>query len=464
MCLWRRYFELLLLVATSASCSESADPLPQLVVVVDTNAPVAGQVASVPSWQGVAVDTVRVDVLTPSDSPSREFVLPEPTDWPLSFGVAPAEGEPMLLRIRAFSSRWASPGVFEGIEVSDPYRPLTIDRLVELRRPEEDVSRVRVLLDADCLGALVELGSAPSSCIDANRLHAAATEGIEPLADESPASDIGTWPALQITECVGAPVEDRICIPGGLSTLGDLALVGFGAGPELMDPVPMRPVELAPFWMDRLEFTVGRFRALVLAGQVTAPLPDTAADSYAECVWRGADDASNDGYPLNCVERETAVEACGLVGGRLPSEAEWEHAARGRGDGRRYPWGNTTPDCCITGVQGVDCQGRGMEEAGSHPPERCGGVGDLSRDGVADLGGSLSEMFLDTLRPYDAACWSGPGALRNPLCEDPSTKLRGLRGGNWRSGQLIAAAALRHKDDNDAPITTGFRCAYEDGS
>ena len=257
-----------------------------------------------------------------------------------------------------------------------------------------------------------------------------------------------------------------------------------------LDPVPLLPVSVAPFWLDTLEMTVGRFRRL--AGRVTSVAPvtkDPANQFDAFCTYLGEGDASNDALPLNCVTWELATEVCTILGGSLPSEAEWEHAARGRGQRRRFPWGDLNPACCTTsaGRKALPmipqvCPGAGLEPAGSHPAKQdCPGLGDVSRDGILDLGGGVREWTRDAYRPYGHPCW-GVGLGVDRVCE--GTSLDGgldggdggdgdggdggvalsdiqhtTRGGAWSAGPTLALAALRSsliKETNE----TGFRCRY----
>lgn len=292
----------------------------------------------------------------------------------------------------------------------------------------------------------------------------------------------GSWAGALPIPCVGAAPSgvDAVCVAGGFSVLGDLAFEGAGDGVSELDPTPLRPVRLSPFFMDRTEVTVKVLRELALdpnknlAG--VTPIIRGAIAGSDDCTWLGLSDASNDAFPLNCIKRQEAAEICAARGGMLPSEAQWEHAARGRGEGNVYPWGNHEPgpaECCLSSAgrwSSVNsappaCGVTGIEAAGSHPVSaNCGGLGDQSRDGVLDLGGSLSELVTDSFAPYDAPCWQrGAGALPNPTCSDASTVNQVGRGGSWNVGLDAVAAPFRRVYVAEGE-ESGFRCVYADGA
>jgi formylglycine-generating enzyme required for sulfatase activity len=253
-----------------------------------------------------------------------------------------------------------------------------------------------------------------------------------------------------------------VCIPGGYSVLGEPALVGVLQQKSAVDPIPRRPLRLTSFWMDRTEMTVGRFRARAaeLKGSLPRPRAQTGIDQL--CTWLGPSVGTNDELPLNCVERATASEMCALLGGRLPTEAEWEHAARGHGRGFRYPWGEEAPTCCAASAsRGFYCPGSGLERVGSHPNGVCNDFGDESVDGVLDLAGSVAELVDGDILAYDAACWQGSGIPLDPYCDDPTLTVNGTRGGDFQSGLGVTAAPLRILGTLATPWE-GFRCVYED--
>lgn len=464
-----------LLVAMCSSpgllgCSSEGDPRAQLVIVVDTDAPVVGQLAGAPDLSGdAAVDTLRVDFIGDQGVAyaTQTFVVPEVVDWPISFGVVTPEGaagQNVLLRLRAFRATLAG---LEQIGGSTELRPRTeaaIDRLVQLPLSDEEVLSHRVTLSFECFGNGV--GFLPlSTCVDAARPAAAPSEGIAPPGDLG-ATRVGTAELAQAVPCSGAPVEGRICIPGGFTLLGDLHIVGI-ADHFYGDGVPLQPVYLSPFWLGRTEVTVGDYRPIHNQLQATPPAPpDPGVEELVDCTFLGANDGTNDSMPLSCVNWAASRETCQLLGGDLPSEAQWEHAASGRGQSRRFPWGDELATCCVASLnRGLQCPGGGPEPVGSHPPEGCNGLGDLSRDGVVDMGGSVAELQLDTFRPYgDDDCWAKGGIAYDPVCQVAGITSHSLRGGNHASGLGTALAALRITHSEPGITSSqGLRCAFEDG-
>jgi formylglycine-generating enzyme required for sulfatase activity len=453
----------LLASVTVAGCG--AEVRPQLFVVVDTDAPLFAHVQENEAISRAAqVDTLRIDVHDDSWSgpEPRVFLAVDPRDWPVTFGAtAPAAGAKIKLRLRLWRGTFSHDEELMGQRVSRPWDGVAIDRLVELTVPDDGVTEVGVLLSLSCMGARASFGDT-DSCVSAEVGRAPATT----IDDVSATSRVGTAALARESPCQGAPAG-AICIPGGFSLIGDERITGFDSVSR--DAVPMRPVAVSPFAMDVFEVTVGELRqAWPLAG-VEEPAKPTAGTATAHCTWLGADDDTNDAMALSCVSTRTAAAFCASRGGALPTEAQWEHAARGRGLGSDYPWGNATPSCCIAshgrfspkpGAPPFCGQEESPEPPGSHPPSvGCDGLGDLSRDGVADLGGGLSELVRDAAVDYDASCWRYPnGVPRDPVCDAPEAA-RIQRGGRWNAGPAFMLAATRREAYSGAGI--GFRCVYE---
>ncbi len=464
-------------LGAAPGCSNQADPRPQLVVIIDTNLPVAGLELSDPTISHSAtIDTVRVDVIDSQGQPFdyRDFVAPDPADWPLSFGVVPESLQPgsaARLRIRGFRGALATPGSLQGVATLEPLPELAMDRLIDIVMPASGVDRVLVLLDGDCLGIPATFLPNLTTCVDGSSPAAQPSDGLVHGSDPAAPTQVGTWWRSRQVPCTGPQHPNAVCIPGGFSVLGDPELVGIGNGVNALDPVPLRPVHLSPFWMDRNEVTVGTYRKLVGSLQQPAPIAATPTDEFLKwCTWLSPDNAVNDSLALNCIAWASAQEVCKHQGGDLPTEAQWEHAARGRGQERPYPWGTSGSSCCAASVgrspSMAACPGLGPEPVGSHPSTpQCGNIGDTSRDDVVDLAGSMSEMVRDGFLRYDHPCWAAAGILQDPMCSDLQvTSLHIQRGGNWSAGPANAHSAMRNSVSAQGTIAAGFRCVYLDGA
>ena len=242
--------------------------------------------------------------------------------------------------------------------------------------------------------------------------------------------------------------------------MGDASLAGVSSLEE--SPSPLRMVLLSPFRMDRLEYTVGRYRRAAARGFRSIEDPSVAREKLAYCTYRGMNEPSADDFPLNCISQDLAEALCAFDSGRLPSEAEWEHAATGRGEGRLYPWGDREPSCCTTSLSrspdprvGAACPRGTVEPAGIHDGRDCT-EGDVSRDGVQDLGGSLFELVRDDFLPVSECAFVG--LVTDPVCRGGARRL--VKSADFTSGLLRARSALRAVGTVDPTASQGFRCVY----
>jgi formylglycine-generating enzyme required for sulfatase activity len=201
---------------------------------------------------------------------------------------------------------------------------------------------------------------------------------------------------------------------------------------------PASQHDIATFLLDTFEVTRGDYSLCVADGSCAAPTQGSPG-----CTWwlEGADD-----YAMNCVAWRDAANYCAWAGKRLPTEWQWEWAARGRDEARVYPWGDAEPSCDLA-VMG---DGSGIPDGcGAYSPVSVGTrPAGQSRDGVYDLAGNVFEW---TDSWYDAA-----------------EVTRTVRGGSYLfTGARSYEVALRVEggmgtlggDPLDGNDTIGFRCA-----
>ncbi|HZS39956.1 MAG TPA: SUMF1/EgtB/PvdO family nonheme iron enzyme [Polyangia bacterium] len=216
---------------------------------------------------------------------------------------------------------------------------------------------------------------------------------------------------------------------------------------------PPRVVFLSAFLIDRVEVTVEAYRRCVQGGACSPqPLLQTDARFVQPSL------------PVTSVTWDEAARYCAWRDARLPSEAEWERAARGR-DGRTWPWGNVPrPDLSNHGrffilgelgpqpvpvVQPDPSDGYALlAPAGSYPEG-------ASPDGVLDLAGNAMEWTADFYQD------EGPTTRSTVNPRGPAVgSLRSTRGGSWRQPPLYQRTTAR---DGAPPDTRspeiGFRCA-----
>ena len=286
------------------------------------------------------------------------------------------------------------------------------------------------------------------------------------------APDAGATPELaaapeqpRARPCPAAP-ERMACVSGGAFQRG------IDDDPHRCDQVgqpadrrssstPAMTVWVDTFYMDLTEVTVAAYRACVDAGKC----PDQGP-KYAD--FRGPK------QPITGVDWFAARDYCSFAQKRLPTEAQWELAARGY-EGDHNPWGNEPPDCdraVIKSDAGRSCgekkrRGKAPEtgrvlEVGSRPP---------GRFGLVDMSGNVEEWVADWWTPsWEGCAESCEGENPRGPCngEDvcDSHEFRVVRGGSWYwpAEHATGYHRRRHQPQN-APVFHhfGFRCARDLG-
>ena len=250
------------------------------------------------------------------------------------------------------------------------------------------------------------------------------------------------------------------CLAG--STAPEMQWVAFAGGPFTMgakggagqDAEPPRPVTVPAFELGRTEVTVAQYRLCMAAGKCTAP----AHQGY-NCNL-GAPDREQ--HPINCVSWDQAQAFATFVGGRLPSEAEWEFAATSGGKDQAFPWGDAVPEA----QHAVAEDAFGKESARGTAPV-CSKPAGNSAQGLCDLAGNVSEWVADGYGPYAEAPKDGSARADMPPPKDSKgcdkcavRSGRVHRGGHWASQALYLQAKRRDALLPDDPHNTlGFRVA-----
>ena len=270
-----------------------------------------------------------------------------------------------------------------------------------------------------------------------------------------------TSPSVKASPLAGQTRPDgkgiqQVWVPAGSFKMGSAAAAiqalealqppppGFVLG-EFPSEQPQHEVRLTKgYWIDKTEVTNQAFRAFVEAGGYTT------RSYWSEAGWKWLSGQSIEQLPrfclgnlpqnpVACVSWYEAEAYAAWRGGRLPSEAEWEYAARGP-NSPVYPWGNEFDASRCNLVES-----KGLQPVGSYP-------GGASWVGALDLAGNVMEWVQDWLGPYPA------DPVTDPL-GPASGKVKVEKGGWWGSNMFVARSAYRHFEDppDYGDMHIGFR-------
>ena len=242
-----------------------------------------------------------------------------------------------------------------------------------------------------------------------------------------------------------APAAAMVSIPGGSFTQG-VKSADLAAGSLPMGAPSAHPVQVAPFLIDKTEVTAAAYADCVRAGTCAKPAfpsgtchSNKSADCAQDCnINLGPAFAR---HPMNCVTFTDAAAYCRWAGKRLPSEVEWERAARG-GDGRRYPWGKAPPGKQL-------CWNHGKVSVEKTCPVGAFPAG-ASPYGVLDMAGNVDEW---TSTSYD-----GGGHY---VAKGGGFFVNGEDGDDDPPDWLFRADAPRTRWPGEVNFDLGFRCARD---
>ena len=268
---------------------------------------------------------------------------------------------------------------------------------------------------------------------------------VQRQAQVSPGNTAQVVVKLQKGVVVGKAGIQWVTIPGGSFMMGSNMQKTLSSSVK-----PVHRVTVGTFRMSKTEVTVGQYGACVRAGRCKKPV-----GAYKDCNWGKTGRGT---HPVTCVDWKQARAFCRWAGGRLPSEAEWEYAARSGGKNWKYPWGNATPTCSLAvmgynKVTSTDSRPQGCGKNSTWPV--CSKTAGNTAQGLCDMAGNVSEWTED--------CWHGDyrGAP-----EDGSAWTRNCGDGSrvWRnssySGRWGLPATYRYPRHPGADNhTIGVRCA-----
>jgi formylglycine-generating enzyme required for sulfatase activity len=218
-------------------------------------------------------------------------------------------------------------------------------------------------------------------------------------------------------------------IPG--TTAGKKFVMGSDDGyssTEFSWAQPAHAITVDSFEMAKTPVTNKQYAACVAAGACTPIDGDCLSDSY-----------EGDDKPVVCVTWAQAKAFAKWVGGRLPSEAEYEYAERGAGQSIKYPWGDAAPTCDKAVYYGCGTDG---------PQPVCSKPAGNTKQGLCDMAGNVWEWTQDVWHdnyqgaPADGKAWEGTGSYRV------------IRGGSWYN----YAGSLRAADRGN--FDPGYRYDY----
>lgn len=230
----------------------------------------------------------------------------------------------------------------------------------------------------------------------------------------------------------------QVLIPEGEFIMGE---EGTGA----IDNYPEHIVFLDEYWIDQTEVTNGQYYTCVKAGECTPPGSDPENDEFSHYAETKYQD-----HPVDFISWHQAFDYCQWAGRRLPTEAEWEKAARGT-KGQKYPWGESPPNRVLVNYRGPAGQKnplQGTNKVGSYPAG-------ASPYGILDMAGNVEEWVAD----WHDQFFYKISPLNNPQGPASGTQ-KVYRGGYWSTSEAVIYSSYRSASDpNIRYYWNGFRCA-----
>jgi formylglycine-generating enzyme required for sulfatase activity len=413
------------------------------------------------SWRYASVKAV--------EPPRRAITLPVPDESIIVTEAPDAELERVQETTLAMRAPVSAPPSVRHIP-SDPPQSTTSSKLpaFEVRAPRSPPKRTSRLLPM-ALGGIAFVGLAAGALTLLSRGKSTA-DGSSAVAARVAAPALPAAAAVPTAAATSRCPAGMVLLDGGTFTMGsDAADASIGARPA-------HSVTLGAFCIDMREVSLGKFKACsdsgdckrgLVTNEWTGITPAEHAAYEPLCTLRNP--AASAEHPINCVDWERADIYCAAQGARLPTEAEWEFAARGR-DNRTYPWGEELPAASLVNGCGAECAAwatkNGLELPAAYEatdgwagtaPGKTFPAGSTP-EGVADLVGNVAEWVADAYVPYSAAAQTNPVTANGDL--------RVVRGGSFATGKRAALSATYRTREKPTKrsSTIGFRCASPVGA
>ncbi len=425
------------LLAVAATVVGGCAPVTQLLVEVRP-AP------ELPPIEAVVVEVLEQDG-DRSDGPTAFWVAG--TDWTRSFAIVPRDGD-ATRRIRVEITACETSPEPGGACPAGLVRARQVFRagFVSAQKIAVSILLAPVCSTVECAENDVCVPMGPDAHV-CEAIAGLSNDGGARDASVSDASidagDASARDAALQSMCEARPLDGGTACPGEMVFIpAGIFLMGAASSDALADEDerPVHAVAVNAFCIDRTEVTVAAYRACSGCS--------AAATNLTYC---NGGVSGRDTHPINCVTWQQASAFCRARGARLPTEAEWEYAARGT-DERLYPWGDERPTCDRLNFWLCHSGEPSTAPVGTYLTGR-------SPFGLDDMAGNVWELVSDV---YDAGYYATSEAC-GPSPTGPSTGLgRVSRGGGFDSGDFELRVTNRSAgSETRYGHFIGFRCAAD---